>query len=93
MGVELTYTNTGSATLTGDANSDISVMGSNNQSYTADFDSLAEGTNFNNGEYTLAHGASVTGFVTFQLPVGVKVVQVQADMSGFGQGTVGQWTV
>lgn len=93
VGVEMTIANTGSKTLSDNANSATNVQGSDNQTYTADFDSISECTNFNNGDYTLAKGASVTGCVTFQIPTGVTVKQVQFQPTGFSGGVTGQWQV
>ena len=69
------------------------MTGSDNQTYTSDFNSLAAGTNFNDGSYALSPGAAATGFVTFQLPAAVKVVQIQADLSDGLTNTIGQWKV
>jgi hypothetical protein len=87
VGVEFQITAGGP--VSDDANSDAVLVGSNNQDYTPDFNSIAEGTNFNNGEITLATGGISTGWVTFQVPVGVKVASVQFGESMMG--TVGQW--
>jgi hypothetical protein len=93
VGVELTIANTGSKSLSDDANSTTSVQGSDNQSYTADFSNISECTNFNAGSYTLAPGASVTGCVTFQVPTAVTVKQIQFQPTGFTGGVTGQWQV
>ena len=42
-----------SGTFSDDANSDATLVGSNGQSYTADFRSIAGVTNFNSGLYNL----------------------------------------
>jgi len=73
-----------------DANSDAVLIGSNNQTYTPDFYSIAGCTNFNEGSFTLAPGQSTTGCVTFQVPSGVTVKQVEFGTQG---GTVGLWEV
>jgi hypothetical protein len=74
-----------------DSNSDAAIVGSNGQTYTADFSSIAGYTNFNNGQINVAQGEKATGAVTFQLPTGVKVSKVQwAPAGGFGD-TV-QWS-
>lgn len=80
-----------SGTFSDDANTDASVIGANGQSYTADFDSIAGYTNFNNGEFNLTPGQTSVGAVTFQVPVGVKVASVQWG-SGFGS-SVATWVV
>lgn len=93
VAVELKIVNNGSSSYSDDANSDVSVIGSNNQSYTADFDSVSECTNFNEGQYTLASGENITGCVVFQLPNGINVSKVQFQTEeGLSQST-GQWSV
>ncbi len=76
-----------------DANNDATLIGSNGQAYQADFDSIAGYTNFSSGQFNAAPGAAEVGAVTFQVPAGVKVAEVQwsAD-SGFG-GAPGIWKV
>jgi hypothetical protein len=73
-----------------DANSDAVLVGSNGQSYTADFSSIAGYTNFSNGEIRVAQGESSTGAVTFQVPDGVKVAKVQWTPGGI-LGSAVQW--
>jgi Domain of unknown function (DUF4352) len=73
-----------------DANSDAALIGSDGQTYTADFDSIAGYTNFDNGTINVAQGDTVVGAVTFQVPDGVKVAQVQWTPGG-GFGSTVQW--
>jgi Domain of unknown function (DUF4352) len=72
------------------ANNDATLVGSDNQTYDADMNSIAEGTNFNMGDVNLAAGQSSTGWVTFQVPTGVSVASV---LFGDSSGTVGTWDV
>ena len=74
-----------------DANSDAVIVGSNGQTYTADFDSIAGYTNFNDGQINVAQGDKATGAVTFQVPTGVKVTKVQWTPAG-GFGNTVQWS-
>ena len=68
-----------------DANNDAVVIGSNGQTYSADFDGIAGYTNFDHGAIRVSTGETVTGSVTFQLPKDVKVSTVQwTALSGFG---------
>jgi hypothetical protein len=68
-----------------DANNDAVIIGSNGQSYSADFDGIAGYTNFDHGAIHVSKGETVTGSVTFQLPKDVKVSTVQwTALSGFG---------
>jgi hypothetical protein len=75
-----------------DANNDAVIIGSNGQTYTADFDDIAGYTNFANGTIHVAQGETVIGAVTFQIPDGVKVAKVQwGAASNFGSAV--QWDV
>ena len=88
-----TVKNTGSQALQGDANSDVSVIGSDGQSYSPDFDNVNECTNFNDGSFALGAGESVNGCVVFVIPAGVTVAKVQwTPDSGFGS-SFGEWLV
>jgi len=86
-----TVTNTGTKALSGDANNDASVIGSDNQSYSADFNNVAECTNFNSGSVQLGAGESVTGCVVFQVPTGVTVAKVQWAPSSGLANDFGEW--
>lgn len=77
-----------------DANNDAAVMGSDGQVYEPDFSSLAAGTNFNSGEFKVSAGQTQIGWVTFQLPQGVKVSSVQwSPDSGLSDQPPATWTV
>jgi hypothetical protein len=75
-----------------DANNDAVIVGSDGQSYTADFSDIAGYTNFANGVIHVAQGETVTGAVTFQVPDRVKVAEVQWGASSNFGSTV-QWDV
>ena len=75
-----------------DANNDVSVLGSNGQVYTADFDRIAGYGNFEVGMIHAAQGDTVVGAVTFQLPQFVVVVEVLWTADG-GSGSTVQWDV
>ena len=75
-----------------DANNDAVIVGGNGQTYSADYDGIAGYTNFSGGAIHVAHGKTVTGSVTFQVPNGVTVSRAQwTGLSGFGS-TV-EWNV
>jgi len=93
VAAEVKIVNNGTAAFSDDANSDMTLIGSDNQSYTADFDTVSECTNFNSGQYTLAPGESSTGCVVFQVPNGVNTAKIQFQtQSGLSQST-GEWLV
>jgi hypothetical protein len=71
-----------SGTFSDDAINDATVIGSNGQTYTADFDSIAGYTDFNHGEYSVSAGESSVGAVTFQIPLAVKVSKVEWSANG-----------
>jgi hypothetical protein len=74
-----------------DANNDAVAVGSDGQDYTPAFDRIAEGTNFNGGDFNVSPGRQVIGWVVFELPPGVSVAQVQWS-PGLG-GQVATWDV
>jgi len=76
-----------------DANNDALIIGTNGQTYTADFDSIAGYTDFNDGTFNLSPGERSKGAVTFQVPVRVRVAKVEWDASsGFG-GAPAEWVI
>lgn len=93
VGVEMMLTNTGRAAIQDDANNNVSLVGSDGQTYISDVDAIAECTDFNSGTYTLAPGESSTGCVTFQVPDGVTVKKVEfTSLSGLGSNSA-EWQV
>jgi hypothetical protein len=74
-----------------DTNSDAVAVGTDGQDYTATFNSITDGTNFNSGEFNVGPGQSVKGWVAFELPSGVTVASVQWS-PGLG-GQTATWTV
>ncbi len=90
VAVELTVESVANATVSDDANNDVTVIGTDSQAYTADFDSVSECTNFSFGEYTLLSGNSENGCVVFQLPTGVDVKDVQFVFGG-NNVDIAQW--
>lgn len=91
VAVEMTVQNAGNATITDDANVDVTVIGTDSQAYVADFDSVSECTNFSFGEYTLLAGNSESGCVVYQLPTGVSVKAIQFALNGNDADTA-QWS-
>ncbi|MCU1488616.1 MAG: hypothetical protein JWM85_21 [Acidimicrobiaceae bacterium] len=77
VAVDMNLANQSQATISDDANSDTTVIGTDNQAYTADFNSVSQCTNFSNGEFTMLQGGAESGCVVFQLPNGVNVKAVQ----------------
>jgi hypothetical protein len=76
---------------TDNANSDASINGTDQQVYQADFSSISAGTNFNSGDFSVTAGRTQTGWVTFQIPRGVKVDTVQWQ-AGFSDSQPATWT-
>jgi hypothetical protein len=75
-----------SGTATDDTNSDASLTGSNQQVYEPNFNTIAGYTNFNGGDFNVTPGQSETGAVTFQVPSGVNVANIQWTV-GFSNST------
>jgi hypothetical protein len=89
-----TIQNNGTDTYNDDANNNVTVIGSDNQAYTAmnssGFIPVIGCTNFSSGMYTLVDGQSESGCVVVQMPLGVSIKGVKfQDDGGFGNG--GQW--
>jgi hypothetical protein len=82
-----------SGTFSDDANNDATLVGSNGQTYTADFDSIAGYTNFNDGEYTVGAGEKSVGAVTFQLPLAVRVTKIEWSANGGFGGAPAEWLI
>lgn len=90
VGVKFTITGTGGYAHD-DSNNDAVLVGSDGQTYTADFSTLAAGTNFNGGDFGVTDNRTVTGWVAFQVPRGVSVDSVQWQ-PGLGDQQPATWT-
>lgn len=76
-----------------DANSDALLIGSDGQTYQADFNSIAGFTNWNSGIFNVSAGQLSIGAITFQVPDGVRVASIQWDPNGgFGDSPPATWT-
>jgi hypothetical protein len=80
-------------TYSDDANSDAVIIGSNNQTYSASFQSLAGCTNFNYGTFTVSPGQTSVGCVAFQVPTGVTVASVEWNPNAFSTSNPATWVV
>lgn len=75
------------------ANNSTTVTGSNDQAYTPSLVSVAEGTNFADGQVRLQPGGSLVGWVTFTVPAGVHVSKVEwTPVYGFSRHSA-EWVV
>ena len=89
VAVELSVTSNGLAPFTDDMNNDVTIIGSNSQTYTTGVESIAGCTNFDFGDVNLTTGTSATGCVSFEIPDGVNPAQVDFTLeSGFGGAPV-----
>ena len=93
VGIEIQITNQSKTVDSGDANNNTSVVGSNEQVYSADFAPLSECTDFDSGQYNLSPGEPEIGCVTVQIPNGVGVAKVKYNpSSGFSTNNA-EWTL
>jgi hypothetical protein len=76
VGVQFKITGT-SGTFSSDVNIDASLIGSDSQTYTADFSDIAGCTNFNSGTYSVTAGTTSVGCAVFQVPTSIKVAHIQ----------------
>lgn len=91
VAVNLTIENKGSTSYKDDADNDTSVVGSDNQTYTASLASVSGCTDFDNGQVNLSAGATVSGCITFEVPSNVSIARVQyTPNSGFSDDTA-EW--
>jgi hypothetical protein len=74
-----------------DADSTISVIGSDDQTYSPGFESIAGCTNFNSGDFTVTPGQSVTGCDAIEIKKGVKLATI--EYTGGASNTVGEWKI
>jgi Domain of unknown function (DUF4352) len=91
IATQVKIANTGTSTIVGNSNSDVSVVGSDDQSYRADFATVTECKDFAYGWFLLAAGSSTTGCVVFKLPRGITPVKVKYMPSSGVSHDVGEW--
>lgn len=80
VALSLTLSDTGPGTITSDADVDATLTGTDGRTYTASYDPVSQCTNFSDGSFTLADGASQTGCVVFQIPTAVSDSSVQFSL-------------
>jgi len=91
LATKIRIENAGTTTIVGNTNSDVTVVGSDDQNYPADFATVTECKDFAYGWFLIAAGSSNTGCVVFALPTGVTAAKVRyAPSSGISQD-VGEW--
>lgn len=56
-----------------DADNDLTAQGSDGQTYQPSFNSIAAGTNFDSGQFRVSAGVHARGWVSFELPSGVRI--------------------
>jgi hypothetical protein len=77
VAIELTLNNQGtSATIEGDANYSTTVIGSDGQTYSADYGTVSECANFESGDFQIPPSDSASGCVVFELPTTVTVQSI-----------------
>ena len=91
IATKLRIENTGTSTIVGNSNSDVSVVGSDDQTYEADFATVTECRDFTEGWFLIAAGSSKTGCVVFALPTGVTAAKVRYSPSSGISHDIGEW--
>lgn len=91
MATQLKIKNSGTSTIESDVNVNVSVVGSDDHSYTADLGNVTECTNFDSGVYHLDGGQSTIGCVVFALPHGVTPAKVKYTPSEGFADDFGEW--
>jgi hypothetical protein len=91
VATKLTIADTGTTAIEGDVNVNVSVVGSDNQSYAPDLNDVSECTNFESGTFHLGAGDSSTGCAVFALPHGVVPAKVKYVPSAGFADDFGEW--
>jgi hypothetical protein len=76
VGAEFSITGL-SGTSQDDANGDATVLGTNKQIYQFGLEGLADGTNFDGGDWSVGPGQTEVGWVSFDVPDSVGVASVR----------------
>lgn len=91
LATKLRIENAGTTTIVGNSNSDVTVLGSDDQHYQADFATVTECKDFAYGWFLIPAGSSKTGCVVFALPIGVTAAKVRYAPSSGISHVVGEW--
>jgi len=83
VAIQVTLANSGSEEITGDANTSMTVTGSDGVTYTADFGSVSGCTNFQYGSglFDVPSDDSVSGCVVFELPTAISVQSISFSLA------------
>jgi hypothetical protein len=88
VAAQVSLDNTGKQNASGNANDQLTIIGSDSHQYSAASIAIQNCSNFNSGQYTLDPGNVATGCVAFSLPASVGVASVKFVPSpGSVQGT------
>lgn len=74
-----------------DANSDASAVGTDTTEYQPSFDDTTAGPNFNDGDWQVGPGQTQTGWVTFEVPKGQNVASI--EWTPFDDSSFVTWNV
>jgi hypothetical protein len=86
------FSGRGPGTVSSDADTDTSLVGSNGQVYEPTFSDIKGCTNFAYGAFTVGQGESENGCVAFAVPDGVTVKRVTFSLT-LGSVDTATWTV
>jgi len=76
-----------------DANSDAVAIGTDTTEYSPSFTSITDGPNFNDGEFEVSPGQTVSGWVAFEVPASQNVASVQWMPDAMDDGGAATWTI
>lgn len=81
VAVAMNLSDAGGGEVEGDANFSTTVVGTDGQTYTADFGTTSACTNFTYGLFELLGGDTSTGCVLFQLPAAVAIQSINFSLA------------
>jgi hypothetical protein len=80
-------------TASDDANSNAVAIGNDQQTYQTGFEGLADGTNFDSGQFNVSAGQSSVGWVAFEVKNGVTITSVKWTPESGMTSSSATWTV
>ncbi|MFC1402491.1 MULTISPECIES: DUF4352 domain-containing protein [Streptacidiphilus] len=90
--VQFRIKDTGSKAYSDSPSNGAKLVDSAGQSYEADFSDTKAGASFPSA-VNIASGSSGLGFITFQVPTGAKITQIQFGLDSGMADQTGQWNV